>query len=104
MNVKRLLSATLIAACISISIPASSNPLATADPIPMPTASSKTSDPMTRLLEIKDMNKENLSRTEKKELRKEVKEIKREMKAGKNGIYLSVSAIVIIILLLILLL
>ena len=104
MNLKKLFSVTLIAACISICVPAYANPLSAGvlatDPAPV----EKTVDPMARLREIKDMDIQNLSRTEKKELRKEVKEIKREMKAGKNGIYLSVSAIVIIILLLILLL
>ena len=55
-----------------------------------------------RLLEIRDMDKSNLSRTDKKELRKEVKGLKKE--ARHAGIYLSVGAIIIIILLLILLL
>lgn len=59
-----------------------------------------------RLEEIKSMTKKELSREEKKELRKEVKSIKKEMKvtAARNGVYLSVGAIIIIILLLILLL
>lgn len=57
-----------------------------------------------RLEEIKAMDKSDLSRSEKKELRKEVKEIKAELKSTGNGVYLSVGAIIIIILLLILLL
>lgn len=57
-----------------------------------------------RLEEIKDMDKSDLSRSEKKELRKEVKEIKADLKSSGNGLYLSVGAIIIIILLLILLL
>lgn len=56
-----------------------------------------------RLEEIKDMDKSDLSRAEKKELRKEVKEIKADLKSSGNGLYLSVGAIIIIILLLILL-
>ena len=48
------------------------------------------------------MDKSNLTKVEKKELRKEVKELKKQ--ANKSGIYLSVGAIIIIILLLILLL
>lgn len=56
----------------------------------------------TRLVEIRDMDKTNLTSVEKKELKKEVKELKKE--ARKSGIYLSVGAIIIIILLLILLL
>lgn len=55
-----------------------------------------------RLIEIRDMDKSNLSSADKKELRKEVKGLKKE--ARNAGIYLSVGAIIIIILLLILLL
>jgi hypothetical protein len=55
-----------------------------------------------RLIQIRDMDKSNLSGTEKKELRKEVKSLKKE--ARSQGIYLSIGAIIIIILLLILLL
>jgi len=55
-----------------------------------------------RLIEIRDLSKTNLSSTEKKELRKEVKSLKKEARNG--GIYLSIGAIIIIILLLILLL
>ena len=57
-----------------------------------------------RLDEIKEMDKSEMSRAEKKELRKEVKEIKAELKSTGNGVYLSVGAIIIIVLLLILLL
>jgi hypothetical protein len=59
---------------------------------------------LNRLEEIKKMDKSNMSRLEKKELRKEVKTIKANLKATGNGVYLSIGAIVIIILLLILLL
>jgi len=57
-----------------------------------------------RLEEIKEMDKSTMSRSEKKELRKEVKAIKKNLKASNHGIYLSIGAIIIIILLLILLL
>jgi hypothetical protein len=59
---------------------------------------------MNRLIEIRDMDKSNLTSSEKKALRKEVKEIKKEVKKDQKGIYLSVGAIIIIVLLLILLL
>ena len=59
---------------------------------------------LNRLEEIKEMDKSNMSRAEKKELRKEVKTIKANLKATGNGVYLSIGAIIIIILLLILLL
>tara|TARA_R110000850_G_scaffold274635_1_gene412454 strand:+ start:88097 stop:88363 length:267 start_codon:yes stop_codon:yes gene_type:complete len=57
-----------------------------------------------RLEEIKEMDKSDLSRSERKELRKEVRSIKKELRSTGNGVYLSVGAIIVIILLLILLL
>ena len=57
-----------------------------------------------RVEEIKAMDKSHLSRSERKELRKELKEMKKEARAMGGGIYLSVGAIIIIILLLILIL
>lgn len=57
-----------------------------------------------RLEEIKTMDKSNLTRVEKKALRKEVREIKSTLKASGQGVYLSVGAIIIIVLLLIILL
>ena len=60
---------------------------------------------MSRLEEIKAMDKSNMSFKEKRELRKEVRSIKKSMALlGSDGIYLSVGAIIIIALLLILLL
>lgn len=57
-----------------------------------------------RVNEIKSMDKSNLTRAEKKELRSELKDMKTEARAMGGGIYLSVGAIIIIILLLILIL
>jgi hypothetical protein len=54
-----------------------------------------------RLEEIKAMDKENLSRPQRKELRKEVKNIKRTMDGG--GVYISVGALILIVILLIIL-
>lgn len=59
---------------------------------------------LTRLNEIKAMDKSALSVSEKKELREEVREIKKAARESNKGIYLSVGAIIIIVLLLILLL
>lgn len=59
---------------------------------------------MNRLEEIKAMDKSDMTRTEKKALRKEVKTIKMAMADLSGGVYLSVGAIIIIVLLLILLL
>ncbi|HEY6503713.1 MAG TPA: hypothetical protein VIZ28_07065 [Chitinophagaceae bacterium] len=57
-----------------------------------------------RLEDIKSMDKSELTRLEKRSLRKETREIKKEMKANNGGVYLSIGAIIIIILLLILIL
>ena len=59
---------------------------------------------ISRLEEIKAMDKSNMTRVEKKALRKEVKTIKMAMADLNGGVYLSVGAIIIIVLLLILLL
>ncbi|MDQ2658444.1 MAG: hypothetical protein M3Y60_13560 [Bacteroidota bacterium] len=58
----------------------------------------------TRLEEIRSMDKEELSRAEKKNLRHEVREIKKELAAISGGVYLSIGAIILVALLLILLL
>ena len=89
-----------------ISIPMYSTTIIT-DPAPE-NGTEKTSDfngelLLKRLNEIKDMDKSNMSRAEKRELRKEVKSIKKALTTNGKGIYLSVGAIIIIILLLILL-
>jgi hypothetical protein len=57
-----------------------------------------------RLESIKSMDRSELTRSEKKDLRNEVQGIKKEMKEMKGGVYLSVGAIIIVILLLILIL
>ena len=107
MNIKTLTTSALVAVCITLSVPAFSSPVGSkieTSSSPGET-NSKTVDPLLlRLQEIKEMTKQNLSHAEKKDLRKEVKEIRKELKEHKNGIYLSVGAIIIIILLLLLLL
>ena len=57
-----------------------------------------------RVEEIKSMDKSDLSKSERKALRKELKEMKGQARAMVGGVYLSVGAIIIIILLLILIL
>ena len=57
-----------------------------------------------RLIEIRNMDKSNLTTTEKRELRKEVKLLKKEAPKRKSGIYISLGTIVIVGLLLLLLL
>lgn len=58
---------------------------------------------LNRLEEIKDIDKSDMNRLEKKELRKEVRAINTEIRSSGNGIYISAGAIIIIILLIILL-
>jgi hypothetical protein len=91
---------------LAIAIPASSAKIVPASAI---NSSSKTEDPraqqlIQRLEVINAMDKSEMTRLEKKSLRKEVRDIKKEMKTISGGVYLSVGAIIIIILLLILLL
>ncbi|EDM37328.1 seryl-tRNA synthetase [Pedobacter sp. BAL39] len=57
-----------------------------------------------RVEEIRDMDKSDLSKSDRKELRKELRELKKQARAMGGGVYLSVGAIIIIILLLILIL
>lgn len=76
---------------------------ATAIPVSPITEAAKVETMMNRLNEIKDMDKSDLSASERKELRKEVRAIKDSVKSS-GGVYISVGAILIIILLLILLL
>ncbi|HTM99959.1 MAG TPA: hypothetical protein VL088_14485 [Pedobacter sp.] len=57
-----------------------------------------------RVEQIRSMDKSNLTRTEKRALRKELKEMKEQARVLQQGVYLSVGAIIIIILLLILIL
>ena len=57
-----------------------------------------------RVAEIQNMDKTNLSATDKKELKKELQQLKKDGDGLNKRVYLSVGAIIIIILLLILIL
>ncbi|MEO6188483.1 MAG: hypothetical protein ABIO82_02225 [Ginsengibacter sp.] len=59
---------------------------------------------MGRINEIRSMDKSTLSSAEKKELRKELRKLKKDNGEKRNGIYLSVGALVVIGILLLLLL
>ena len=58
----------------------------------------------TRLQEIKDIDRTNMSSTEKRELRKETRAIKSQLRAISGGVYISAGAVILVALLLILLL
>jgi len=100
MNPKKIIPVLLMAICIALVTPvfAGETPEAKTE-VPKEVRAQQIE---TRLIEIRDMNKTNLTSTEKKDLRKEVKSLRRE--ARRRGIYISVGALVIIILLLIILL
>ena len=103
MNLRNYLRIAALTMFIAIAVPASSTVI-----VPE-SKSAKTEDIrsqqlLKRLEDIKGMDKSEMSRLEKKSLRKEVLGIKKEMKALSGGVYLSVGAIIIIILLLILIL
>jgi uncharacterized membrane protein len=57
-----------------------------------------------RVNEIRAMDKSELSKADRKALRKELREMNKEARTMKGGVYLSVGAIIIIILVLILIL
>ena len=105
MNLQKLFRIFLIVMCITLTMPAFSIPVTPTTELGTPvTNDTREVYLLNRLREIKEMTKHDLSRSEKKDLRKEVKEIRKELKVAKGGVYLSVGAIIIIILLLILLL
>ena len=62
------------------------------------------SEIVSRVTEIQNMDKSNLSAGEKKELKMELKEMKRKADGLDKRVYLSIGAIIVIILLLILIL
>lgn len=72
--------------------------------LPPLTAESRVAQLNLRLEEINGVDKSSLSKSEKKNLRREVREIKKELATISGGVYLSIGAIILIALLLILLL
>ena len=72
--------------------------------VPETPVSPEVSRMISRINEIKEMDRSNLSSTERKGLRKELRSLKHELKATGKGVYLSIGAIIIIVLLLILIL
>lgn len=106
MKFKKIIPLLFMALSFFMVMPVSaSNDLPGTVPTETPAAKARLDAIMTRLVEIRDMDKTNLSTSERKDLKKEVKAMQKEVKQGSSrGIYLSVGAIIIIILLLILIL
>ncbi len=104
MNPKKIITVLLFAMCTITVMPAFAG-----DPVAGTktenTNQSRSQQITNRIIEIRDMDKSNLTSSEKRELRKELKSLKKESKPKrKNGIYLSLGAIIVIGVLLILLL
>lgn len=100
MSIKKIIPVLLMAMCITLVTPVfASNATPVKTEVPKEIRAQQIEH---RLVEIRDMDKSNLSTADKKDLRKEVKSLKKE--ARSQGIYLSIGAIIIIIVLLILLL
>jgi len=59
---------------------------------------------LNRLTEIKGMDRSEMTRTEKRELRKEVRELRQEISGNNRGVFISVGSLLLIALLLIILL
>lgn len=99
MKLRSLNKAVVMLLLVTMASPAMANINATAD-----TNISRVQQLENRLEEINNLDRRNMSRTEKKVLRREVREIKKELAAISGGVYLSIGAIILIALLLILLL
>lgn len=100
MNLKRIIRTLLFASCIALVSPVMAS---NANPTTTETSKEVLKNRIeTRLTEIKNIDKSNLTSSEKKELRKEVKSLKKQARNG--GIYISIGGAILIVLLLILLL
>jgi hypothetical protein len=107
MTAKKILRIVSFIVIMAIALPAGASsivPESSLINIPVKTEDARAQQLLQRLQEIRSMDKSELTRLEKKSLRKEVKGIRKEMKSISGGVYLSVGAIIIIILLLILIL
>ena len=104
MKLTKIIPAALLAMSISLTMPAFAANETSVTPTETPASAAHVQQMMDRITEIKNMDKSNLSSSEKKELRKEVKSMKAEVRANRHGVYLTVGAAIIIVLLLIILL
>lgn len=106
MKLKKTVSIFLLALSLGAVVPAFSADITS--PI---AANSSNNDAhaiqlLNRLEEIRNMDKSNLTTSEKRALRKEVKEMKKEVRRDRNGgaIYISLGLLILIVLVVILLL
>ncbi|MDQ6761133.1 MAG: hypothetical protein M3015_00725 [Bacteroidota bacterium] len=104
MNPKKIITVFLFAMFTVSVVPAFAGEPVPGAKIENTSADLRAQQVVNRLIEIRDMDKTNLTASEKRELRKEVKQLKKEAPKKKSGLYISLGALVIIALLLILLL
>lgn len=105
MKLKKIFAISSLLLCIVFTMPLTSSATAKTSSF----SDSSSADRMyanliTRVNEIQNMDKSNLSPSEKKELKKELLQLKRTGDGLNSRVYLSVGAIIIIILILILIL
>jgi len=103
MRTKTNFTVALCALILSIASPAFSNPVEATPVTPTESVEARNERLVQRLEEIKAMDVENMSRSEKRALRKEVKKIEKSLNTS-GGIYISAGALLVIIILLIILL
>jgi|SRR5882757_5086975 len=109
MNIKNLVKIFTLAVVMTIAFSYQSS-AATPAAVAVGTPADKAKDDVLaahiiqRVNEINDMDKTNLSPSEKKALRNELKDMKKQADGLDKRVYLSIGAIIIIILLLILIL
>lgn len=105
MKIRNFLKIAPFLLFIAFAVPVKSTAAMNATPFSDSTANARMlSDIVNRVTEIQNMDKTNLSLTEKKELKKELKDMKHKADGLDSRVYLSLGAIIIIILLLILIL
>lgn len=107
MQIKKIITAFCLAFVMTLGFSYQAS-AAVAATVALPADSSRDAELAARIIsrvtEIDNMDKTNLSASEKKALRKELKEMKQQAEGLDSKVYLSVGAIIIIILLLILIL
>jgi hypothetical protein len=104
MTIKNLFQIAAVTLFISFAVPQQSMAYSKT-PVTDSTADARVlSEIVNRVTEIQNMDKTNLSMTERKALKKELYAMKQKADALNQRVYLSVGAIIIIILLLILIL
>jgi len=108
MNIKNFFKALTLAVVMTIAFSYQSNAAIASTTIAAPADSTKDAEIaaniVKRVTEIDNMDKTNLSPSEKRALRNELKDLKKQADGLDKRVYLSIGAIIIIILLLILIL